>query len=542
MDLAAELARFSPDPALANWITGTVQRLVDQAQKDTAEATRLAEQITRRDSELRSAQTKIQALTLELAHLRRMRFGIRNEALTAEQRDLFQETWASDLAAAEAELDKQAALITTEPALPRTPRQRAGRQSLPDHLPRIEHRHEPESCTCGQCGSDLIKIGEDVSEQLDVEPARFFVHRHIRPQYACRTCETVSAVPIPPAVIDGGLAAVGLYVWVLIGKYLDHLPLYRLEQIAARDEVILSRSTMAQWVGRIGVALQPLADRLMELLLERKVLHADETPVAQLDPGKGKTHRAYLWAYRSNVLETGPPIVVFDYQTSRAGRHAQNFLAGWRGHLMVDDFSGYKALFTDGPRPATGIIELGCLAHARRKFFDLNSAQANPIALEALNRIAALYAIEANARDMTIAARAQRRQEQAQPLLDSMHVWLRQTRVMVANGAGLAKAIDYSLKRWSALVRYANSGNLPIDNNPVENIIRPIALGRRNWLFTGSERAGKRAAAIQTLLGTAKLNGLDPAAWLRDTLEKLPTCLNSEIDSLLPLHTESIHP
>ncbi len=546
MDLAAELARFNPDPALANWITGAVQNRIDQAQQQaahaSAEATRLAEQITRRDTELRTAQTKIQALTLELAHLRRMRFGVRNEALTAEQRDLFQETLASDLAAAEAELAKQAARVATEPALPRAPRQRAGRQPLPDHLPRIEHRHEPESCTCGQCGNDLTKIGEDISEQLDVEPARFFVHRHIRPQYACRSCETISAAPIPPAVIDGGLAAVGLYVWILIGKYLDHLPLYRLEQIATRDNVMLSRSTMAQWVGRIGVALQPLADRLRELLLERNVLHADETPVAQLDPGKGKTHRAYLWAYRSNVLQTGPPIVVFDYQMSRAGRHAQNFLADWRGHLMVDDFSGYKALFADGPRPATGVTELGCLAHARRKFFDLNSAQANPIALEALNRIAALYVIEADGRDMTIDARTQGRQEQAQPLLDSMHDWLRQTRVMVANGGGLAKAIDYSLKRWTALSRYATDGRLPIDNNPVENIIRPIALGRKNWLFTGSERAGKRAAAIQTLLGTAKLNGLDPAAWLRDTLEKLPTCLNSKIDSLLPLRTESLYP
>lgn len=529
MDLAAELARFNPDPALANWITGTVQTRINQTQQEAARAS----------AELRIAQTKIQALTLELAHLRRMRFGVRNEALTAEQRDLFQETWASDLAAAEAELAKQQAdaSVITEPT-PRAPRARAGRQPLPEHLPRIEHRHEPESCACGQCGNNLTKIGEDISEQLDVEPARFFVHRHIRPQYACRSCETVSAAPIPPAVIDGGLAAVGLYVWILIGKYLDHLPLYRLEQIAARDQVILSRSTMAQWVGRNGVALQPLADRLMELLLERRVLHADETPVAQLDPGSGKTKRAYLWAYRSNDLDGNrdPPILVFDYQPSRSGSHAQHFLRDWRGHLMVDDFSGYKALFT------AGVTELGCLAHARRKFFDLNSAQANPIALEALNRIAALYVIEARGRDMAVEARTQWRQEQAQPLLDSMHDWLRQTRMMVANGSGLAKAIDYSLKRWTALSRYATNGRFPIDNNPVENIIRPIALGRRNWLFTGSERAGKRAAAIQTLLGTAKLNGLDPAAWLRDTLEKLPTCLNSEIDSLLPLRTDSIHP
>jgi hypothetical protein len=307
-----------------------------------------------------------------------------------------------------------------------------------------------------------------------------------------------------------------------------------LEQIAARDGVTLSRSTMAQWVGRLGVALEPLADRLAQLLRERDVLHADETPVAQLDPGRGKTKRAYLWAYRSNVLETGPPIVVFDYQASRAGVHARNFLAGWQGHLMVDDFGGYKALFTEG------VTELGCLAHARRKFFDLNEAQANPIAQEALRRIAALYAIEAVGQDMTAPARQALRQEQAQPLLRSLHDWLLSTRVTVANGGGTAKAIDYSLKRWSALSRYATKGQFPIDNNPVENTIRPIALGKKNWLFAGSERAGKRAAAIQTLLGTAKLNGLDPAAWLRDTLETLPTCLNSQIDSLLPLRIDAL--
>jgi transposase len=232
------------------------------------------------------------------------------------------------------------------------PRARAGRQPLPEHLPRIEHRHEPESGTCGHCGQDRVKIGEDITEQLDVEPARFFVHRHIRPQYACRACETVAAAPIPAAIIDGGMAAVGLYVWVIISKYLEHLPLYRLEGIAQRQDVVLSRSTLAEWVGRIGVALDPLADRLAERLRARAVLHADETPVRQLDPGAGKTKRAYLWVYRGNVLETGPPIVVFDYRPSRSGTHVRDFLAGWRGHLMVDDYRGYKALF--GPAVTEG--------------------------------------------------------------------------------------------------------------------------------------------------------------------------------------------
>jgi len=534
MDLPAELLRLKAAAELPQGLLGTVEKLIDQAQEAAAESIRLSEQVRRRDTELHAAHTKIQALTLELAHLRRMRFGVRSEVLSAEQRDLFEETLASDVAAAQAELAKQQAeaSATSAPQIPRVARIRAGRQPLPDHLPRIEHRHEPQACTCAQCGRDLIKIGEDIAEQLDVEPARFFVHRHIRPQYACRACETVCAAPIPPAVIDGGLAAVGLYVWVIIGKYLDHLPLYRLEQIAQRQHVALSRSTLAQWVGRIGVALQPLADRLAQLLRCHAVLHADETPVRQLDPGAGKTKRAYLWAYRTNGLHTGPPIVVFDYQASRAGTHAREFLQGWQGHLMVDDFAGYDALF------ARGIVELRCLAHARRKFFDLDAQCANPIAREALRRIAELYAIEAQGRDLTIEARALLRRSQAQPRLAALHQWLIDTRLRVAEGSATAKALDYSLKGWSALSRYATAGDLPIDNNPLENDIRPVALGKKNWLFTGSERAGKRAAAIQSLLYTAKLNGLDPAAWLRDTLERLPTCPNSQIDSLLPLRPE----
>jgi len=359
------------------------------------------------------------------AHLKRMRFGTRSEALGAETKDLFQESIEADIAAAKLELERRQAEAGEAAKLPRPPRERAGRQPLPDHLPRIEHRYEPETCTCGQCGKDLVLIGEDISEQLDVEPAKFFVHRHIRPQYACRTCETVTAAPIPPAVIDGGMAAVGLLAWV--------------------------------------------------------------------------------------------------------GAHARSFLAGWQGSLMVDDFGGYKALF------AQGVTELACLTHARRKFFELNQAQPNAIAQEALNRIAALYEIEQRGRPMSSEERTALRQSEALPLLESLHVWLKATRLTVANGGGTAKAIDYSLKRWPALCRYATDGALPIDNNPVENAIRPICLGKKNWLFTGSERAGQRAAAIQSLLATAALNGLDPAAWLRDTLEKLPTCLNRNIDSLLPL-------
>ena len=506
MDLLDELARTDIAPAML----AQVRALFEQQQS----------MLGQQQARLAEKDFKITALTHELAYLKRIRYGKASEVLSGEQRSLFEEAVDMDLAAIEGELESQA---SNKPA-----RKRAGRQALPPELPRIEHRHEPASCACGQCGAHLVKIGEDVSEQLDVEPARFFVHRHIRPQYACRACESVTAAPIPPAVIDGGLAAPGLLAWVAASKYLDHLPLYRIEQIAARQGVPLARSTLAQWIGRIGVALQPLADRLAELLRQRACLHADETPVRQLDPGSGKTRQAYLWAYRSGSWEDGPPIVVFDYQPSRAGAHARAFLQDWRGHLMVDDYSGYKALFAQGP------TELACLAHIRRKFFDLHAASGSPVAEEALRRIAQLYAIEQDAARMLPAGRLAARQEHAVPALAGLHAWLLTTQRTVATGSGTAKAIEHTLKRWPALVRYAGSGILPIDNNPVENAIRPIAIGKKNWLFAGSERAGRRAAAIQSLFATAKLNGLDPARWLAETLEKLPTCPNSQIDSLLP--------
>ena len=506
MNLLDDLARTDIDPAML----AQVRALFERQQAELAQ----------RDAQLAEKDFKITALTHELAYYRRVRFGKASEALAGEQRLLFEDTVDADLAAIEEELASQA---TDKPR-----RKPAGRRPLPPELPRIEHRHEPASCQCGQCGAGLVKIGEDVSEQLDVEPARFFVHRHIRPQYACRACETVTAAPIPPAVIDGGLAAPGLLAWVASGKYLDHLPLYRIEQIAARQGVPLARSTLAQWIGRIGVALQPLADRLAELLRQRDCLHADETPVRQLDPGNGKTRHAYLWAYRSNALDAGPTIVVFDYQTSRAGAHARAFLQGWRGHLMVDDYVGYKALFTEGP------VELACLAHVRRKFFDLHAASGSPVAEEALRRIARLYAIEQQGTRLAPPQRLALRQELAQPALTELHAWLLASQRTVAAGSGTAKAIEHALKRWPALQRYASSGSLPIDNNPVENAIRPIAIGKKNWLFAGSERAGRRAAAIQSLFATAKLNGIDPAHWLTHTLEQLPTCPNSRIDSLLP--------
>lgn len=507
MNLRAEITQSNLDKNAVDNLLSTINSLRDE--------------LKRTQNELKNSQLKSQALALELAHHKRVKFGVKSESLPPQQRELFSDDWHADNGELESAVD---ALV---PAV-RIARTKAGRQPLPDHLPRIEHRHTPERCDCAACGQQLTLIREEITEQLDVEPARFFVHRHIRPQFACRSCETIVAVPAPASIIDGGMASPGLLTWLIVNKFLDHLPLYRIEQIAARSDVNLARSTLADWVGRCGFALQPLAERLAELLRERNCLHADETPVQQLAPGTGKTKRAYIWAYRSNDYDDGPPIAVFDYQVNRNGEHARDFLRDWRGHLMVDDYAGYKKLFE------CSITELGCMAHARRKFFELFSANQNPTAAEALRRIAELYEIEANARELNVEQRQLARLA-AKEKLNAYKQWLDETRLRVADGSALAKAIDYSLKRWPAFTRYADTGYLPIDNNPVENIIRPIAIGKKNWLFAGSERAGKRAANIYALLATAKLNGIEPSAWLKDTLDKLPTWPHSRIDELLPI-------
>lgn len=473
-----------------------------------------------RDREIHFKETKIAALTAEIARLRRVQFAARSERMNPEQRALFDEAIEADIAAVEAELESLGS-----PSAPR-PRVQPKRQALPVHLPRIETRHEPESCTCGRCGKTLTLIGEHVSEKLDAKPLEFFVRRDVHPQYACRACETVTAVPVAPTIIDRGIAAPGLLAQVLIAKYVDHAPLYRQEGIFARSGVAIPRSTLAEWVGVCGVRLQPLVDALRSELLASPVLHADETPVALLDPGAGKTQRAYLFAYAT--ASAGHPLVVFDFCNSRSGKHAARFLGDYRGALMVDDFAGYNALFTQG------ITELGCMAHARRKYFDLHQANQSTQALEALERIAELYRIEATVKDLAPQDRHRYRWQHAKPRLDDFHRWLLTLRQATLDGSGLAKAIDYSLKRWSALTRYLDDGRYPIDNNRIENAIRPIALGRRNWLFVGSESAGRRAAAIMSLLATAKANGHEPYAWLLDVLTRLPATLNRDIGQLLP--------
>jgi transposase len=479
--------------------------------------------ITERERTITEREARINVLTAEIARLRRAQFAARSEKMDPAQRALFEETMAADIAAVEAELE---ALQAPATAPTDRPRQTPKRRPLPEDLERIETRHEPSVCTCGQCGGELTHIGDHVSEKLSCKPLQFFVRRDVYPQYACRGCETITAVPVASTVIDRGIAAPDLLAQVLVAKYVDHLPLYRQEAIYARSGIAIPRSTLAEWIGACGVALQPLVDRMRDALRQLRVLHADETPVGMLQPGSGKTHRSYLFAYRSGI---GPPITVFDFCTSRSVQHARRFLGDYQGALMVDDYVGYKAMF------AAGMTELGCWAHARRKFVDQYKASGSPIARTAIERIAVLYRIEAEAKSMSIRDRHIHRQQHAVPVLQAIRTWLDELRPQVAGNSGTANAMDYTLRRWPALACYADDGAYPIDNNPIENAIRPIALGRKNWLFAGSETAGKRAAAIMSLLATAKANGHEPQAWLTDVLTRLPTTKDRDIGTLLPL-------
>lgn len=476
----------------------------------------------RKERELVRSNAIIEKLTQEVAILKRHKYARRSEQLDAVQGKLLDELIDSDLAAIEAELDQ----AMTEEQKAARPKQKPKRTPLPPELPRTLIHHEPDNTQC-QCGCQLKRIGEDVSEKLDYVPGEFTVERHIRGKWACDQCEILIQAPIPPQVIDKGIPTAGLLAQVLVAKYADHLPLYRQERIFGRAGLEIPRSTLAEWVGACGVQLQPLVDALRNTLLEHRVLHADETPVSMLAPGKKKTHKAYVWAYCTTPF-AGLKAAIYDFAPTRAGEHARAFLGDWQGKLVCDDYAGYKAGF------GNGITEIGCMAHARRKFYDLHEANKSELAAKALEYIGGLYEIERETKDLPPDKRRDVRQTKAKPLADALHQWMLAHRQKVPDGSGTAKALDYSLKRWEALTRYLNDGAVPIDNNWVENQIRPWALGRSNWLFAGSLRSGQRAAAVMTLIQSAKLNGHDPYAYLKDVLPRLPTQKNNAIDELLP--------
>lgn len=471
---------------------------------------------------------KIQSIMFELRRLKAWRFDAKTERMNAEQRQLFEETLAADQADLEAQLAAlKAASKESDDATDTNTRRQPKRQALPEHLKRVEHHHEPESTTCG-CGQAMVRIGEDVSERLDIIPAQFFVHRHIRGKWTCKCCQTLVQEPVAPQVIDKGMPTAGLVAHITVSRFVDHIPYYRQEQINARSGVHTPRSTLASWSGQAGAALIPLYDAHRKFVLSCSVVHADETPVAMLDPGAGKTKRAYIWAYARSGFDVSPG-VVYEFCVGRGAKYPLEFLKGWSGTLVCDGYGGYDQVMAQERR-----VSAGCLAHARRKFDELVKDNLSPVGTQAIQRIAALYKIEREIKCFSAEDRHAARQSSAKPLCKDLHDWLTLERQRVPEGGATAKAIAYSLNRWDALTAYLDNGAVQIDNNHIENLVRPWAMGRKAWLFAGSELAGQRAAIVMSLLQSAKLHGHDPWAYLKDVLTRLPGHMNSRIEELLP--------
>ena len=487
------------------------------------------EQLLSKNEQLASRDAEIEHLKLWITKLRRMQFGRKSEKLDRQieqlelRLDELQATHGENTAAAHTPAGvASVATVTTKPA----------RKPLPEHLPRETRKYLPKQEACPDCGGELKSLGEDVSEILEYIPARFKVIRQVRSKLACACCERIVQAAAPSRPIERGIAGPGLLAHVLVSKYCDHLPLYRQSYIYAREGVELERSTLADWVGATSALLEPLVETLRRHVLSATKLHADDTPVPVLAPGNGKTKTGRLWTYVRDDRPAGdatPAAVWFAYSPDRKGEHPQAHLSHFTGTLQADGYAGFDAVYETGR-----IQEAACWAHVRRKFYDLHVAHKSPVAAEAMERIAALYAIEKEIRGHAAGERREVRDARARPLLDSLKQWLEETLEKLSRKSDTALAVRYALSRWEALLRYVNDGRIEIDNNAAERSLRTVALGRKNYLFAGSDAGGERAAAIYSLIGSAKLNGLDPEAYLRNVLSRIADHPINRIEELLP--------
>ncbi|MDR3436319.1 IS66 family transposase [Telmatospirillum sp.] len=489
-------------------------------------------------AEVHAKTLHIEKLKAQLAALRRARFGRSSEALDREirQLELLLGAPADDgaerpMAAAKGGDDKPAASGRAE-------RKPGGRQPLPAHLPRETVVHEP-ACTCPVCGSArLTRIGEDRREVLEYVPSYFKVIVHVRPKVSCRACETITQEPMPSLPIERGRPGPALLAHVLVAKYCDHSPLNRQSGIYRRAGVDIDRGTMVGWVGQFAFLAEPVWQGIARHVRAGPALHADDTPVPVLDPGRGRTKTGRLWVLVRDERpwgSTAPPAVVYRYSPDRKGEHAKVLLDGCRGFLHADAYAGFNDLYA--PHPATGqpIIEpVACWSHARRQIYEVHADTASPLAQEALERMAQLFAIEATINGNTPDVRLAVRQKQSVPLLAGLKAFLDDALTRISAKSTLAKAIRYALVRWTALVRYTTDGRLEMTNNAAERAIRPLALGRKNWLFAGADSGGERAAMMYTIIQTAVLNGLDPEAYLRDLAARIADHPINRIDELLP--------
>jgi transposase len=482
-------------------------------------------------AELLSRDVLIEKLKIELVRLKRLRFGRSSEQLDAKIAQL--ELTLEELEASETQL--AAPIAATAVTALAAERAKPARKPLPVHLPRERIVHQ-DLCSCPECGGELKKLGEDVSEVLEYVPSHFKVIRHVRPKFACDTCQSITQSAAPERPIARGLAGSGLLAHVLVSKYCDHLPLYRQSEIYARSGVELERSTLADWVGQCSALLAPLVGSLSRYVLSGSKLHADDTPVPVLQPGRGTTKQGRLWTYVRDDRPSGsadPPAAWFAYSPDRKGVHPRMHLKGFEGVLQADGYAGFDRLFNEADLQHP-IREAACWAHVRRKFYDIHQATKSPAALEALNRIGELYAIEEEIRGQPPDVRQHVRTARAGPKLQALQSWMIHTRSQLSKKSDLAGAIHYALSRWRALTRYCEDGRIEIDNNAAERSLRAVALGRKNYLFAGSDAGGERAAAIYSLLGTAKLNGIDPEHYLRFVLERIAEHPINRISELLP--------
>ncbi|WP_041682543.1 IS66 family transposase [Pusillimonas sp. T7-7] len=467
---------------------------------------------------------EIQRLMLLLFKLKRQVFGQKSEKLLRQIDQL-------ELELEELHINQGERAQKTESITP-TARPAPARRPMPEHLPRDIQEHLPQAPACPDCGGAWQRLGEDISEVLEYIPSSLRVVRHVRPRLSCRCCDRMAQAPAPSRPIARSFAGPGLLSHVMVSKYLDHQPLYRQCQIFGRENVDLSESTMGDWVGGTHHLLRPLLDALQRYVFSSAKLHTDDTPINVLAPGAGKTRQARLWVYTRDDRpsgDTAAPAVWFRYSPDRKGIHPQTHLKDYAGIVQADAFAGYDKVYATGR-----VIEAGCWAHARRRFYDIHAKQATPITTHVLDRIGALYKIESGIRGSPPEVRRAARQEQAEPIVIALHAWLREQLPTLSRKSDTADAIGYAMNHWQALTRFLDDGRIEIDNNAAERALRGVSLGRKNYLFLGSDAGGERAATMYSLLGTAKLNGINPEAYLRHVLTVIADHPVNRVDELLP--------
>ena len=469
---------------------------------------------------MRSQAALIEKLRHQLAGHRSHRFGTSSESI--EQLQLALET--SEIATA---------AMTAKLRLPDVePKDKPKRRPIPDHIPRQHIELTTGDDACGECGGKLRRLGEDVTEELEYVPGRFIVNRITRPRFACSGCDHFTQAQLPTRPIERGRPGPGLLAHVLVSKYADHLPLYRQNKIYQREGLDLDRSTLADWVGKSTALLEPLANAIGQHVLKGQAIFADDTPVKMLAPGTGKSQTARLWVYGRDERSwngDAPPAAWYQFSGDRKGQHPKDHLTDYKGWMHADGYAGYEDLYRSGD-----IREVACMAHIRRKFVDVHKAQGSIIAEEAITRIAQLYAIEKRARGSPPDERQKLRQAEARPVFDDLEIWLHTQLPNISGKSPLAGAIRYALARMKRLRPYLDHGTLEIDNNSAERAMRAIAIGRKNYLFVGSQTGGKAAAIAYTLIETAKLNGVDPQYWLANTIARIPDYKITKVDELLP--------